>query len=710
MKHPTHHSAAPGPGKAAIAPAEEADRRARIAAWLVPALVGFLTAVAFLPSLQNDFVNWDDYHTLLVNPRYQGFGSTQLRWMFTTFLMGHYQPLSWITWSLDYLIWGMNPFGYHLTNLFFHAANAVLFYYICRRLLKIASRGSGREEYWYIPMAAACAALLFAVHPLRVESVVWITERRDVLSAHFLFWTLLCYLRAVTSQEAGSGKRRWMAGALVFYLLSLLSKAWGITLPAVICILDVYPLKRLEGNPTRWFNRDSRKILLEKLPFAALALIFAVTAFFAQKAADAMATWEGYPLPRRIAQAFYGIAFYLWKTLWPAELSPLYQFYFRFDFLGLPFLVSAAVALIITAALIAMRKRWPAGLAAWACYIVFLSPVLGFVQSGVQFVADRYSYLSCLSWALLVGAAVLSLLRSRRPMAGRHHGFFLVAPAAAITFIVLGVLTWRYTLVWRSTESLWRHAVAVNPQSSLAHLYLGNYLKEQRKAAEAIEHYRRVLEIDPTITEVYYHRALALAAVDELDSAIQDLRTYIEKAPSLAGPHVDLGIFLSRQGKTDEEIAEYRRALEIDPKSAEAYYGLGGAVARRGQLQEAQRYLERAIELNPQKSEFYFTLGNLLVKANLLQQATENLRQAVRVKPNFPLARNNLGRLLAAQGDLAGAMEQFREAVRVDPKFVPGHESLAQLLAELGRREEAMEHYREAMRLTQPGANFGAQP
>lgn len=671
--------------------------------------MGFLTALAFLPSLQNDFVNWDDYATLLANPHYQGLGLTQLRWMFMTFHMGHYQPLTWLTWSFDYLVWGKDPFGYHVTNLFIHSANAVLFYFVSRRLLAFASPGPEGEEYLNLPVAAACAALLFAVHPLRVESVVWITERRDVLSAHFLFWTLLCYCRATTSQEAGSGKRRWMAGALVFYLLSLLSKAWGITLPALLCILDVYPLKRLEGNPARWFNRDSGKILLEKLPFAALALIFAVTALFAQEAADAMASWEGYPLPRRIAQAFYGIAFYLWKTLWPAELSPLYQVHFRFDFLALPFLVSAAVALGITAALIAMRKRWPAGLAAWACYIVLLSPVLGFVQSGRQFVADRYSYLSCLAWALLAGAAILAVLRNRSDVARANHRLLLISGATGLVLMMATFLTWKYTLVWRNSESLWRHAVAFDPQSSLAHLYLGNYLKEHRKAQEAIEHYRRVLEIDPTITEVYYHRALAFADVGELDLAIQDLRKHIEKVPSLAGPHVDLGIFLGRQGKTDEEIAEYRRALEIDPNLAEAYYGLGGAMAVRGQLEEAKRFLERAIELNPQKSDFYFTLGNLLVKENLLQQATENFRRAVGIKPNFPLARNNLGRLLAAQGDLAGAMEQFAEALRANPDFAPAHESMAQLLAELGRKEEAMEHYREAMRLTRPGANSGLQ-
>ena len=709
MKHPTHHSAAQG-RKAAIAPAREADRRAQIAAWLVPAIVGFFAALAFIPSLQNDFVNWDDYHTLLTNPHYQGFGWTQLRWMFTTFLLGHYQPLSWMTWSLDYLIWGMNPFGYHLTNLLIHSANAVLFYFVSRRLLKIALPGSEPEAYPYLAVAAAVAALLYAVHPLRVESVVWITERRDVLSAHFLFWSLICYFRAATSQETSSGKGRWLTGALLFYLLSLLSKAWGITLPALLLVLDVYPLKRLDGNPAKWFGSGSRKVVLEKLPFVILAVIFAAVAVFAQETAGAMTSLTGYPLPRRIAQAFYGTAFYLWKTVWPAGLSPLYHVHYLFDPFTFPFVLSAVAVLAITAALFLSRKHWPAGLAAWTCYIVLLSPVLGLVQSGRQFVADRYSYLSCLSWALLAGAALLCALRNRSAASPARNRFFLITGAAGLVLILLGMLTWNYTQAWRNSETLWKHAVAVNPQSNLAHLYLGNILADQKKLPEAIGHYKQALRIDPDYTQVYYEFAQALAGLGELDRAIEHLRTYIQKVPPAAGPHVDLGIFLGRQGKTDEEIAEYRRALEIDPNSADAHYGLGGAMMKRGQLEEAKRYLVRAIALNPQKSEFYFTLGNLLVKENLLQQATENFRQAVRVKPNFPLARNNLGRLLAAQGDLAGAMEEFREALRVDPEFAPAHESMAQLLAQLGRREEAMEHYREAVRLTQPGANPGVQP
>jgi protein O-mannosyl-transferase len=709
MKNPANHKTAQSRERATARSTKAADYRRLITQGMIPALVAGLSALAFLPVLQNDFVNWDDFDTLLVNPHYQGFGLEQLRWMFTTFFMGHYQPLSWMTWDLDYLIWGKNPFGYHLTNLGLHGANAVLFYFVSRRLLELTSPGSDQQRDLHVSIAAAWAALLFALHPLRVESVGWITERRDVLSAHFLFWTLWYYLRAVTSQEAASNRRRWLAIGWVFFLLSLLSKAWGMTLPVLLCVLDVYPLKRLSWNPAKWLTAEFRPVLLEKMPFMIPAVIFAVVAIIAQKTAGAMGSLEGYPLSRRIAQAFYGLAFYLWKTLWPTSLSPLYPIYLRFDPLSRPYLISAFAVLALTAILFLMRKRWPAGLAAWACYVVLLSPVLGLVQSGLQFVADRYSYLSCLSWAVLAGAGLLVTLRTRSALLNARQRFLLITGSATAVLLVLGVLTWRYTLIWRNSESLWRHAAAMEPQSNLVHFHLANVLRVRKKLPEAVEHFQTALAIDPDYTQVYHDYSLALAGLGEFDQAIEYMRKYIEKTPPSAPPHVEIGIYLSRQGKTDEEIRAYRRALEIDPQLPEAYYGLGNAFAVRGELEEAKRNFMRAIELNPEKSEFFFSLGNLLVKQNSLEQAEENFRRAIKVKPDFPMARNNLGRLLAAKGDLAGAMEHFREALRVDPWFAPGHESMAQLLAQLGRREEAMEHYREAVRLAQPEANSGVQ-
>jgi len=712
MSRKSHKAAHPEP-RTPIVLSAATERFRSLTDRLIPAAVALFSLLAFLPVLRNDFVNWDDFDNLILNSNYQGLGWAQLRWMFTTFHLGHYQPLSWLTFSFDYLLWGKEPFGYHLTNLLIHAANAALIYFLSRRLLELALPGSDEKKDLSISLAAAFAALLFAIHPLRVESVAWATERRDVLSSHFLFWTLWCYLRAATSQANGPVRQGWIAASVGFYLLSLLSKAMGMTLPVILLLLDIYPLKRLEGDPRKWFGRAARQVFIEKIPFTVLAIVMAAVALIAQEQSGALSRLEHYPLALRLAQASYGIVFYLWKTLWPSGLTPLYQLFSKpifFDPRDWLFVASEVLVLAVTIGLLLCRRRWPAGLTAWACYIVFLSPILGLAQSGPQFVADRYSYLACLSWALLAGAALNYMLRlqGERPAALARRS--IAAGCSGLIVFVLGLLTWNQTQVWRNSETLWRRALVVNPDSTRALLNLGDVLRLQNKPQEAIDRYQRALQIDPDYHDVYYRYAQALASLGQLDGAVEYLRRHVEKAPPAAAPHIDLGIFLSRQGKTDEGIREYRRALEIDPKSAEAYYGLGTSLAARGELEEAQRYLNRAIELNPEKSEFFFTLGNLLVKQNALEQAEESFRRAITIKPDFPMARNNLGRLLAARGDLPGAMEHFREALRADPMFAPAHESMAQALAQLGRREEAMEHYRKAVGLTQPGAPVGAQP
>jgi hypothetical protein len=230
-------------------------------------LVALVTFAVFFPALRNEFVNWDDYELLVNNPHYRGLGWEQVRWMFSTFHTGHYQPLSWMTFALDYLIWGMEPFGYHLTNLVLHAANAALFYFLVLRLLSLALSQPPSAPDLGLRTAAGFAALFFSIHPLRVESVAWATERRDVLSGLFFLATILCYLQAMTYSNDPSHHARWRNKALIVYGLSLLSKASGVTLPVVLLVLDVYPLRRLGGGPGMWFGPLARRVWWEKVPF-----------------------------------------------------------------------------------------------------------------------------------------------------------------------------------------------------------------------------------------------------------------------------------------------------------------------------------------------------------------------------------------------------------------------------------------------------------
>jgi len=355
-------------------PAPDSPFRSRL---LPPALIAIVVALAFLPSTANGFTNWDDYLNFRDNPSYRGLGWAQLKWMWSTPFSGHYHPLTWMTLGLDYALWGMAPLGYHLTNVLLHAANSVLLYFVIAAILR------QRAPAW----PAVAGALLHALHPLRVESVAWVTERRDVLCGFFALLTVLAYLKRVEEDRAGRPSGKWLALACAAFAASLLSKALSIMLPIVLLILDAYPLQRLK--PATW-----QRVLLEKIPFFALSCADAVAMTWAMRQIDAVRAITTYNLPERVAQAVYGLCFYIVKSLWPLGLIPLYRVDVPLNPWQAKYLVPLVAVIATTAALVYYRRRWPAGLVAWASYVVLLIPVLGVAVTGGQVAADRYTYLA----------------------------------------------------------------------------------------------------------------------------------------------------------------------------------------------------------------------------------------------------------------------------------------------------------------------------
>jgi tetratricopeptide (TPR) repeat protein len=552
--------------------------------WLAPCLVIAVTTTAFLPALWNGFVIWDDDANFLNNPHYRGLGWQQLSWMFTTFHLGPYQPLSWVTLGLDYLIWGMNPFGYHLTNLLLHATNAVVFYFVAARLLSLAF-SSSREESSII-LGASLAALLFAIHPLRVESVAWVTERRDVLSGLFFLFAVQFYLTAATA-ETPARYKKWLALTLVVYVLSLLAKAAAVTLPVVLLVLDVYPLGRVGRVNRQWFAKASRTILVEKIPFVFFAAVAGWVALLGQYSAAAARALEQTGLIERVAQAFYSLVFYLRKTLVPIGISPLHEMPQQLDPLDWAYLASAVVVIGITVALILLRRRWPAGLAVWVSYVALVAPVSGIVQVGPQLVAERYSYLSCLGWALLAGGGVVYFR-----CYSETKGWILaggVFSAMVLALIGLSYLTWKQTQVWHDTESLWRHAVSLDPESTIARNQLGNALADRGALEEAIEHYRRALRIRPAYAGAHYNLAMALADRGEVDGAMRHYEEAVRFDPANANAHNNLGAILAQRGELDAAIEHYHRALQIRPEFPEARDNLSRALAIRSRREQANR-------------------------------------------------------------------------------------------------------------------------
>jgi len=626
MVPPTRHSALRGAARAGRNPRperslESAHANPTILRLLIPAGVAALTATAFLPALRNGFVNWDDDKVVLENEHVHGLGWPNLHWMFTAYRLGHYHPLTWLSLAIDVRIWGLtehSAFGFHLTNVILHAVNAIWVYLLARRLLSLVANDDPPAGHRRLPVVAALTALLFGLHPLRVESVAWITERRDVLSAFFLLPCVLAYLRYA---HGGRWGWVWYGLSVLLLALSLLCKAWGITLPVVLLLLDWYPLRR-------WSRAAALRLTLEKVPFAALAAWAGYHAVLAQSsAAYTMKTLAEYGWLARVAQGFYGVAFYLWKTLIPSGLIPIYEIPRAMNPLSPCFLGAAAVVSAITLLVLAYRRRWPAGLALWACYVVIVSPVLGLTQSGPQLVADRYSYLSCLPWALLVGAAVRRW--TVRPMWRMPATLLALAALAG-----LGTLTWRQTQVWRDSVTLWEHTLRIAPRTYLAHHNLGVARQQRGEMARAEQHYRTALEINP------------------------------DGADALA----NLGGLLSDRGQYAEALPLLERALAINAHQPRTWLNLAVTLEHLQRYAEAERHYRQGLQMEApaaQRARLYVGLGATLAKQGRLAEAIECFRKATTLALHDDLAHYNLGLALQQAGQLDGAREALQIAVQI---------------------------------------------
>lgn len=600
--------------------------------------MGLVTFIAFVPALRNGFVSWDDEKNFLANSHYRGLGLDQLRWMWTTFHMGHYIPLTWMTLGLDYVVWGMNPRGYHLTSLLIHCANAVALYYLARRFLASSAArhlvigaddgdAPNAVEQHAVTLAAALSALLFAVHPLRVESVAWITERRDVLS---LFFALLCLLAYMRSAE-GSAGRRWYWTSVLLFACALLSKATVVTLPAVLLLVNVHPLHRITAQDHRMAT--VRRIALELLPFvllSAAAMMLSVIALH---------PGEQLKLSGKLAVSAFSLAFYLWKTIAPTALSPLYEMPRVIDPVGTQYLASYATALLVTLAVVAWRRRWPSLAAAWIAFVALSLPMLGIIQNGPQIAADRYTYHSAPALALLAGVAVIHALSRVRLERVR-----LVGVAAAL---VLVALTWRQCGVWRDSASLWARVLALDPGSAYAHSASATLLFQGNRIDEGIEESRVATELDPSLAEAHNNFGVGLARQEHFDEAIPHYRRALELKPSYDDAHSNLGVALARVGDTDGAIDQFRLALLSNPDNADTHVNWGNALVRAGRFVEAMSHYEAALVIRPDDVAAHLNWGVALARDAQFGAAIGHFRQALALDSSSADARRYLDRAVA---------------------------------------------------------------
>jgi hypothetical protein len=573
---------------------KQSPPKSRTASATVAVLVAALTTVTFLPALRNDFVNWDDLHYLLENPHYRGLGWANLRWMFTTAHLGHYMPVTWLTFGLDYVLWGMNPWGYHLTAILFQAANAVLFYLLSYRLLALAfgprtldrpaepwrTDGArdprGRDADWGLVLGAATAALVFSIHPLRVESVAWVTERKDLLSGLFTLLTVLAYLKAFARGAGGRLHPGWFWASVGLFVLALLSKSIAVGLPVVILALDFYPLRRQRGI----------RLLIEKAPFILMSVAVVAGMFTIWGQSGMMTDVRTLSIPVRLAILAYGLCFYLVKTVVPWPLSPLYELHYPVRLLAPTYLVPIIAVVAISAALIGLRRRWPAGLTIWTAYAALLLPVSGLFQNGHQIAADRFTYLPCLGWALLAGAGVTWCWRTKGDDPDtRRHARLLVA-LSATTIVALAALSALQIRVWRDSETLWHHAIRLDPASAFSHFHLAGALSLFGRGEEARAEFRKAIALAP---EGISAKGMFLAELarelqmsGDLEGAAQQYRAALQYAPTDEVALHQLGMIYLAQGDDRAALDMFVRLLRAAPGNEATCRDVGVLSARLG--------------------------------------------------------------------------------------------------------------------------------
>jgi tetratricopeptide (TPR) repeat protein len=633
--------------------------------WICLALL--LTSFAvYAPVRYFDFVNFDDPEFVRDNPHVRG-GLTLggLTWACTSVESANWFPVTRLSHLLDAQLFGMRAGPHHIASVLFHGLAALL-------LFAFLHRATG------VRWPSAFVAFLFAVHPLHVESVAWVAERKDSLCALFWFLALLAYVRY--TERPGVG--RYLLVLLAF-ALGLMAKPMIVTLPFVLLLLDVWPLRRPPG-------------IWEKLPFFALSAAGAIVTYVVQRHSGAVEALAALPVGRRVENAVVSYVVYIAKTLWPTRLAVFYPYP-----IDIPLWQAALAAVALAGiSILVLRsfRAYPYLAVGWLWYLGTLAPVIGLVQIGAQARADRYMYVPMVGLSIMLAWGAAAWLR-RVP-----RGRTAVAVLAAAACLSCAALARTQVQYWRNSESLFRHALAVTGGNYMAHNNLGIALEEiPGRLPEAIAHYQSALRINPGCAEAHNNLGNARAQLPgRLPEAAAQYEAALRIRPAYLAAHLNLGTLLMRTpGRVPEAIAEYHTAVRLDPNNAEAHNNLGSAWAQLpGRLPEAIAEYRAALRADPDYAEAHKNLGNALAQfPGRLPEAIGEYEAALRAKPAYAEAHYNLAVTLGEAGRTPEAIGEYEAALRVNPDYEEAHYNLAVTLAKAGRLPEALAHFDAALRI-----------
>ncbi len=674
-------------------------------------------AVVFGQTVSHDFVNFDDDDYVYDNPHIRG-GLTVAGtvWALTAYRSSNWHPLTWLSHMLDYGLYRLKPGGHHLTNVLLHAAAAVVLFLALQRMTGT-------------PWPSAWVAAVFAIHPLRVESVAWVAERKDVLSGLLFMLTLWFYARYV---ERPASWARYLS-VLAAFAMGLTAKPMLVTLPFVLLLLDYWPLGRAGSGergagsrergarsgeqeseirrpppaarqsaskysafPLLPAPRSPLSLLVEKIPLFVLAAASCLVTLAAQR--EAMKPLAQVAFTGRVANAAVAYVAYLGKMLYPAGLAVLYPL--PVDPLPAWKVVAAAGVLVaISTAVFAARRKCPCLLFGWLWYLATLAPVIGLVQVGDQAMADRYTYLTQIGlyMAIAWGAA--------HAAGSWPYRRWLFAGVSVLVVAGLTVCAWQQTRHWRDSTTLWSHTLTCASQNYIAHYNLGLAFAARGQVDEAIAQYRKALEIMPDYVEARTNLGNAFADRGQFDEAIAQFRQALEIRPDCAPAYTGLGNVFADREQIDEAIVQYRKALDIEPGYVNARISLGLILARCGKVDDAIACFRKALDINPFYSLAHYNLGLALVSKGQVNEAIAQYRKALDIEPDNVDAHNNLGLALGGQGQVDEAIAHFRKALEIKPTYAGAHYNLGLALACRGQVAEAITHYRAALDLARQQNN-----
>jgi tetratricopeptide (TPR) repeat protein len=719
------------PPSLAEAPPALAGMASPVPAWLLAAVLVLVTLALYWPATRCDFVNYDDPDYVTENVRVQmGLTLGNMGWAFAAETANNWHPITWLSLMLDVTLFGKSAAGFHFTNLALHALNAGLLFWLLWTMTGSRWRSAG-------------VAALFAWHPVHVESVAWVAERKDVLSGFFGLLALLFYVqftqwakrqaaRAEPEAQVGPPQseaashltpaRFYLSGAYWLawfcFTLGLLSKPMLVTWPFVLLLLDYWPLARFKPG-------NAGPLIREKIPFLALAAAASVVTFVVQQQTGAVTPMDSLPLGARCANALISYGGYLQKLFWPADLAVIYPYPDHWP------LAQVALAGTILAGISAFacrqRRRYPFFLMGWLWYLGTLVPVIGLVQVGKQAMADRYAYIPSVGVLMIILWGAGELTRCRLCLR-------LGLSAAVSAALILCLVRTRQQLgYWRNSEILFRHALAVTVNNYIAHNNLGNALADQGQAdaavgefqaavrlkpddAEAhnnlgmtlldqghppmaISHFQNALRLNPDFAAARNNLGIALTKQGQTEAAILQFQAVIRLQPDFAGARNNFGLALLYNGQAKAAISQFQEAVRLKPDFSDARCNLGNALLQQGQNEAAVSQFQTTLRLNPNLTSAYNNLGHAFLQLGRVDEAITEFQTSLRLKPNDANIHYNLGVALVQQNRIDEAIGQFQTVIQVKPEDAPAHYNLGVAMSKQGQPDAAIRELQEAIRL-----------